>query len=108
MIRPNIALYGRSGSGKSTIAQYLKAEYGYEHVSPGHICRRICQELFNSEDRSILNAFNDAVRKIDSDVWLRNATRHARGQSWIVFDSMRFQEDWIYLKAKGFVMWKLE
>jgi dephospho-CoA kinase len=108
MMLPNIALWGKSGSGKSVVARHLADNYGFIHCSPGKICRRMCLELFDSEDRGILNAFNDAVRSIDPMVWLRTATKGVPPQKQIVFDSIRFNPDWLYFKQRGFQLWKID
>jgi len=105
---PNIALYGKSGSGKSTVAAYLVTRHKYIHCSAGRICRQICRELFDSEDRAILNAFNDAVRRIDPMVWLRVAKKAINRGQPVVFDSMRFETDRLYFKALDFQLWRID
>ncbi len=104
---PPIALYGRSGSGKSTASNYLVTRYGYTHCKAGSTCRRLCLELFGTEDRTTLNRFNDAVRAIDPTVWLRKAIA-IDSNSPIVFDSMRFQDDWNFFTNLNYQTWKID
>ncbi len=70
---PNIALYGKSGSGKSTVAQYLANVRHYQICSPGEFCRHLCRTLFGREDRWLLNKITDAVRGIDELAWIKHA-----------------------------------
>jgi dephospho-CoA kinase len=104
----NIALYGRSGSGKTTIAQFLVKNYGYNRCSTGDACRHVSKFLFQSESKKILNQVTDAMRIIDQNVWLRTALTLVPDDSLIVFDSMRFFNDYNYLKARSFSLWKVE
>jgi cytidylate kinase len=99
----SIALYGRSGSGKSTVAA-LFAERGYHHVRTGVACRKICNELFGSTAKSLMNEVTDALRSVDPAVWLRAALRDMAVGDRVVFDSMRFEEDYNYLRGQGFVL----
>jgi len=65
-------------------------------------------ELFNSQEKRILNAFNDAVRSIDKMVWIRTATKNLKPGDLAVFDSMRFHDDWVYFKKAGFELWRID
>jgi hypothetical protein len=40
-------------------------------------------------------------------VWLRTATKSTDQDKLIVFDSMRFDADWVYFKSKGFQLWRI-
>lgn len=103
--RPNIALYGRTGSGKTTVAEVLVEEYGYSHRKTGAACRALCLDLFGSEDKALLNKVTDALRGIDPAVWLRAAIRDSRQDTGrpIVLDSIRFRPDYQYVVERDFV-----
>lgn len=98
----NVALYGPSGSGKSTVAKFL-GQRGYQHLETGQACRRLCRELFQSESKNIMNRVTDALREIDSGVWLRAAMAEADGRP-IVFDSMRFESDYVNFRNQGYLL----
>lgn len=104
----HIALTGRSGSGKTEVASYLAQRHGYVRVGTGNLCRQVCQDLFASESKSLMNAVTDALRVIQPDVWLVAALRHAPVGPPLVVDSMRFQEDRLLLKARGYQLWRIE
>lgn len=107
MSKYNIAICGLPGSGKTTVANYLVKEYGYYRCSTGDICRKVCRLLFDSEDRALMIEVTQAIKKIDSDVWVKAALRNARDDSPIVFDSMRFKRDKQILISKGFRIWEI-
>lgn len=104
----NLALYGKSGSGKSTLASILVEEYGYAHCKTGFACRKIARDLFGNESKELLNRLTVAMKEIDKDVWLRAALKEAENDRPIVFDSMRFPEDYQYFKEQGYSLWKVD
>lgn len=103
-----IALSGRSGSGKTTLAEYLVNKHGYIRCSTGVACRDLCRKLFGSESKAILNQVTDALKGLDPDVWLRAALSALDEEMPIVFDSMRFANDYAYLQNRGFRMWRVD
>jgi dephospho-CoA kinase len=104
----HIALSGRSGCGKTTVADYLVATHGYTRCSTGAACRELCRKLFDTESKAILNKVTDALKAVDADVWLRAALVSAAEHHPIVFDSMRFANDYAFLSGRGFLTWRIE
>lgn len=102
----NIALLGLSGSGKSTAATYLAEKYNYQLCSSGKICRDISKIIFDSEKREYLNLIGDALRTIDSDIFMKAAIR--KSPKPMVFDSIRFLTNLNVLEGKNFVILKIE
>jgi len=103
----NIAIFGRTGSGKTTVAEYLAEKYGYARSNVGSTVREICKLLFNSESKTLLNQVCDAMKAIDENVWLRTALSTIASGQLVVFDSMRFRNDYEYLSKQGFYLWKI-
>jgi dephospho-CoA kinase len=103
----NIGLYGRTGAGKTSVADYLVKEHGFVKCATGAVCRQICRLLFNSESKTLLNQVTDALKEIDQNVWLRAALSTVVEDRPIVFDSMRFTGDYRFLTAHGFATWKI-
>jgi cytidylate kinase len=102
----DVALYGKSGSGKSTIAGVLKAA-GYQHLRTGAACRRITQDLFGTESKALTNQVTDALRGLDELVWVKRALRDREEGKPAVLDSMRYEADFEFLTALGFVAVKV-
>jgi adenylate kinase family enzyme len=106
---PPIALFGRSGSGKTTVSDYLVKQYGYFHCSPGGICRQISRLLFQAESKTILNQVNDAIQTLGKLVLTRAALASVPEQTErIVFDSMRFMEDYEFFTTQQYSLWRVE
>lgn len=104
----SIALCGRSGSGKTTVAEHLAQAYGFAHYRSGELCRRVCSDLFGDDSKAMLNAVTAAMRSIRPDVWISAALRAMRDEEVVVFDSMRFQGDYERLRGAGFALWRIE
>jgi dephospho-CoA kinase len=103
----DIALYGHSGAGKTTVADWLVSNRGFVHCATGAACRGICQMLFQSESKTLLNQVTDALKAIDEHVWLRAALSENVVGKPVVFDSMRFLSDYRFLRERGFSTWKI-
>ena len=104
-----IALVGRSGAGKTTIASFLHDNYGFAVCSTGLRCRVLAREFFGTESKLVLNQVTDAMRRIDPAIWLKLALRQLSGEETkIVIDSARFWDDYLHAKSRGFVVWRIE
>jgi cytidylate kinase len=103
----SIALSGRSGAGKTTVAEWLSQAYGYNHRRSGALCRQICLDLFDDDSKEMLNAVTAAMRSLRSDVWISAALRALPGDELVVFDSMRFAGDYERLRNAGFALWRV-
>jgi len=103
-----IALSGKSGSGKTTVAEYLVSKHGYVRCSTGDVCRDLCRRLFRTESKAILNKVTDALKAVEPDVWVNAALSSLGEHTLVVFDSMRFASDYNYLRKQGFTMWRID
>jgi hypothetical protein len=62
--------------------------------------------LFDSQAKGLMNKVTDAMRAIDSMVWIRAALTGADSRP-IVFDSMRFADDYRYFRENRFYLVKV-
>jgi len=106
-MKPNIALYGKTGSGKTTLAKYLVERYDYQRLSTGAACRQISKRIYGDDSKANLNLITDAIKEADPEFWLRTAISSIKGTSPIVFDSMRFAEDYSYFQNLEYALWKI-
>ena len=97
-----IALIGKSGAGKSTVAERIAQDYGFRRISTGTICRKISMLLFGNEDKASTQRIDDALTLVDPSIFLRAALREARPQEPICVDSLRFISDYNLARSQGF------
>lgn len=88
-----IALIGKSGSGKSTVASLLQLHCGTIRISTGAVCRKISMQLFGNEFKSSTQSIDDALTQIDPSVFLNAALLNVSDDSSICIDSLRFESD---------------
>lgn len=104
---PHIALCGRSGSGKTTIAKYIVSQYGFTLCSTGWIIRQISKLLFQTTSRTHLNLLTDALKAIEPNILISAALNNCKENGPIIFDSIRFKSDYYYLKSHGYFFIKV-
>ncbi|WP_350334323.1 HD domain-containing protein [Coralliovum pocilloporae] len=99
-----VALIGKSGVGKSTVAKLLNYHVGAERVSSGAICRQIAKLLFGNDDKSTTQTLDDVLTKIDSSIFLNAALLTAPVGRSICLDSLRFKSDYEIARKRGFTI----
>ena len=119
---PNFGLCGYLRSGKSTVADYLQDHYGYtrlgfavalkEEVARGVGCepKLLDEEPLRSQIRPVLQVWGtDFRRGQDPEYWLKQAeARIDAATGPIVFDDVRFLNEVEMLRAKGFLIIKID
>ena len=65
----NIILLGKPGAGKGYVAQVLKNEYGFYHISTGALCRKNVAE--KTELGNIVNDFMQKGELVPSEIILK-------------------------------------
>lgn len=107
---PRIALTGKLRSGKSHIASYISARYGFIELSFGDALKRVANELFEGSDvykfepitrecpfsedgyetigyhkpRKLYQDVGQSLRALDEDVWIRQLEK-----SMYIWEDMR-------------------
>jgi dephospho-CoA kinase len=96
-----IALVGKSGSGKSEVAEFLRESRACEVIKTGRICRQIAQLLFGNEDKRSTQLLDDVLTNLDESIFLRASLRHADLSKSFVIDSLRFRSDYDIARDMG-------
>jgi dephospho-CoA kinase len=104
---PNIAIWARSGAGKSFATKYLEDRYGYETCKPGAICREVTLRLFGEDSKTTLNKVNDALRQIEPNIWLRLGFEALSRKDGVLIDGIRFVSNVEFCRQNGFRMVKI-
>jgi dephospho-CoA kinase len=97
-----IALIGKSGAGKSTVARIIETTYNVPIVSTGAICRHIAEALFGNDHKASTQKIDDALTTIDESIFLKAALRDISTTTKVCVDSLRFLSDFRYAREKGF------
>lgn len=111
---PSLAVIGKMGAGKTTIAEWLVAGAGYTRGSFAAKLKDIATLIWGLDaltDRDKLQRLGTAVRDIDEDAWVNLAIRQMESQrrtspvySRFVVDDCRFPNEYWKLKEQGFLV----
>ena len=126
---PNVivAISGKRGAGKSTLADILIKDYGFKRVSfAAPLKERVKRDFDLSEDqvngclkelidprygktpRDIMIAYGDMFRSIDSEYWVRAAEAQLVDlDAPAVIDDMRYENEAFMLMRRGAYMVRL-
>lgn len=106
-----IAICGKAGSGKSTMANYLIENFGFVKYSFAAAVKEIGRDLFGmtTKDRSLLQHIGAKMREIDQAVWIRYICNKimADGFPDVVVDDLRYKNEELFLRGMDFVIIKL-
>lgn len=129
---PNIAVIGKMGAGKSTLADLLIEHWGYRRLSFAAKLREVAVSIWGESarnDRAKLQGLGVAVREIDEDAWVNAAMQtmqnYRRGLHLVgadsdevmrdmerpmrfVIDDCRFPNEYQVLREQGFVFVQIE
>jgi dephospho-CoA kinase len=112
---PNIAILGKAGAGKSTVAGALRNHFNYDVVSFAGPLKDVAEDLWGfgaRTDRYKLQSLGVAVRAIDEDTWvdlfmdrvaaLDSEALSIDGETYpICTDDCRFPNEYRRLKEVG-------
>ncbi len=98
----NIALIGKAGSGKDTLADYLVTRYGYTRLAFADKVKEIARDLFGmeSKDRALLQAIGVKMREVRPTVWLDYIFRKAETGGPYVITDCRFKNEYDACKKR--------
>jgi len=127
-----IALVADKQSGKSTIANYIANQYGYQCMSFATPLKQAVQAIFGfsyeqvyGDDKEILDSFwqissrqvmqwvgNELFRErfgqlapsIGDQIWVRALERRLEGAEKVVIDDLRYPNEYAMIKAHGGVI----
>jgi cytidylate kinase len=106
--RLRIAISGKSGSGKTALSNHLVQKLGGVRASTGDIYRDVSRLLYGEATKDLMNLLTQTLRRMDTNCVLRAALRTADNGFGIVCDSMRFNEDYSFLRTHGFLLVRLQ
>lgn len=113
MIR--LSIFAKARAGKSTAAIYLNRHHNFTVLSFGNKVKHYYHEIFGrteGKDRTGYQWFGQAMRQRDPDVWIKQVdpiiTRGIERNWNIAIDDMRQPNEYEYLKARGFVMVRID
>jgi len=107
-----IALGGKMGSGKSSVADFLAKSFQFKQYSFASKLKEIASDLFEMEvkDRILLQMLGTRVREISLNAWVNYVMRHVNADASlrVVIDDMRYINESEILRENGFILVKLD
>jgi len=108
-----LAITGEMASGKTSIAKYLVEKYNFTKFSFADDVKLYATEIFNMnmkvKDRKLLQQFGTKMKEIDENIWIKRLDNKIKDISDnIIIDDLRYPNEELYLKSKGFKILKLD
>lgn len=110
-----VALSGKAGCGKSTIAKNLVKYHGFVRMSFATRLKEISKELFparmsapKEEHRKTLQLFGCFCRLIDPNCWVQIVVNQIHALDRVVIDDVRFVNEIQALKKLSFNLIRIE
>lgn len=102
-----IAITGKMCSGKSTIANFIKAQdNNYQIFSFGKKVKEVATDLFQMDpekkDRTLLTSIGTKMREIDPDIWTKYIIHQTKDIEYCIIDDLRYQNEYEYLIKNNF------
>lgn len=100
-----IAILGKSGAGKDTVADYLIEKYGFTKIRFGTSLYEICEKYFGmkNKDRKLLQDVGLAMRSVKPTVFVDLAEQEILNTNTnIVVSDLRQPNEYEMLKKNGF------
>lgn len=111
-----IALTGKMRSGKDTVGDFLKKEYGFRKFAFAEGIKFVCGSLGlepadDGKPRALYQGVGQDLRKYDPDVWIKYTFRKIAEKTSeddnIVVTDVRQPNEVAYLKSQGFTVIKI-
>jgi len=107
-----IALGGKMGTGKSSIADFLVKAFQFKRYSFAAKLKELARELFNMDikDRVLLQMLGTKIREIEADAWVNYVMKQVNTEAPLrcVIDDMRYLNEADILRENGFILVKLQ
>ena len=99
----DIIIFGQMGAGKSTVANYLRDNYGYSKFSLGAKIHSEC-ELYNKHDRQHMQKYGQMMREIFGiNIWCDYVKNQSTNTDKVVIDDARQLNEYDYFEGLGYL-----
>jgi cytidylate kinase len=122
-----VAISGKMGSGKTTLANVLEGYYGFQRFAFADKLKQVAMDLWglsheevygNKKNRRLLQDLGIKMREIDENVWADYLLRElnirdayaspVQVTSNVVVDDLRFKNEYHKLRENGFIVVRVE
>lgn len=107
-----ILLMGKQRAGKSTAAEYLRQNHGFQVYRLAEPLKQICRDLYGMQgkDRMLLIQVAHVLRSIDPLVFAKAALRRieADGAVHAVIEDGRLAAEFLFFRQHGFIPVKID
>lgn len=100
-----LAIIGKMGAGKSTVASLLKNRYGYKELAFATPIKEIAKNLFFMEkkDRALLQDIGQALRSVRDTVFVDYLIKNIPEGEAVIVSDVRQKNEYEALKKAGFI-----
>ena len=104
----NIAITGKMGAGKTTVADYLVGRYGYRKLSLADPLKTAAAQLWSKPRRDQLQALADTLDPRDLVHKLFVRIHSANNLAPVVVDDLRMADEYWDLRERGWFVGRVE
>jgi len=99
----DIIIFGQMGAGKSTVANYLRDNYGYSKLSLGAKIHSEC-ELYKMHDRNHMQKYGQMMREVfHQNIWCDYVKHQSINTDKVIIDDARQINEYNYFTDLGYL-----
>ena len=107
-----IAVSGKMGAGKTTLAQHFVDKYGFKRTAFAKALKDYAidifmlseEDVFGKKKRALLQDFGQKMREIDELVWINQLLADVEGNEKVVVDDVRYENEYSAMIKEGYLM----
>lgn len=113
-----IAIAGKAGSGKTTLAEFFVKKYGFTRTGFANAVKKVGMDEFGlsyeeafgaKKNRTVLQDIGHGRRvEFGENYWVNKFLEQTNGQDNLIVDDMRYRNEFITLKDNGYILIRID